>query len=261
VILRQTIAIPALAALALATVAGCGSSGSNSASSTGSPAASASASGSAAAAGGGGSNVGLSDSALRAAFLDATKGASAMHVNGTLSQQSQSISMDLVLNKDNTTEGTIAVGDAKLPVRAVGGVDYIQLSSSFLQFMSQQQKVPAAKLAPVTDKWITSNSTQGKSIASSFDQFMTFSALTSSITSDDSDPAIAAGTTTLDGQSVAYYTTKKGSKLYFPVNGPAYLLREDDSGSDGTGTITIVWNKPEKVTAPPASEIATLPSA
>jgi len=257
VILRQTIAIPALAALALAAVAGCGSSGSNSASSTGSPAASAS--GSAAAAGGGGSNVGLSDSALRAAFTNATKGASAMHINGTLSQQSQSVYMDLVLNKDNTSEGTIALGNAKLPVRAVGGVDYIQLTSSFLQFISQQEKVPAAELAPVTDKWITSNSPQGKSIASGFDQFMTFSALTGSITSDDSDPVTAAGTTMLNGQSVAYYTTKKGSKLYFPANGPAYLLREDDSGSDGTGTITIVWNKPEKVTAPSASEIATLP--
>jgi hypothetical protein len=261
VILRQTIAIPALAALALAAVAGCGSSGSNSASSTGSPAASASASGSAAAAGGGGSNVGLSDSALRAAFTNATKGASAMHINGTLSQQGQSVYMDLVLNKDNTSEGTIAIGNAKLPVRAVAGVDYIQLTSSFLQLISQQENVPAAELTPVANKWITSNSAQGKSIASGFDQFMTFSALTSTITSDNSDPAIAAGTTMLNGQSVAYYTTKKGSKLYFPANGPAYLLREDDSSSDGTGTITIVWNKPEKVTAPSASEIATLPGA
>lgn len=260
-ILRQTIALPALAALALAAVAGCGSSSSNSASAPGSSAASAPASASASAAGGKGSNVGLSDSALRAAFTNATKGASAMHINGTLSQQGQSLSMDLVLNKDNTSEGTIALGNAKLPVKAIGGVDYIQLTPSFLQFISQQESVPAAELAPVTNKWITSNSAQGKSISQGFAQFMTFSALTGSISGDDSDPATAAGTATLNGQTVAYYTTKKGAKLYFQADGPAYLLREEDSGSDGAGTITIVWNQPEKVTAPAASEIANLPGS
>lgn len=263
VILRQTIAIPALAALALTALAGCGSSASNSASSTGSGAPSTSASSSAPAAGGGsGSNVGLSDSALRTAFTAATKSATAMHIAGTLSQQGQSISMDLNLNKDNTSQGTISIGTAKLQVKAVGGVDYIQLSPSFLQYIAQQEKLSASQLSAVANKWLSSNSSEGKSISQGFDQFMSFTTLTGSLSSNAaSDPATAAGTKTLNGQTVAYYTTKQGSKLYFAATGPAYLLREDDSGSEGTGTVTIVWNQPTTVTAPPASDITDLPTS
>lgn len=260
-IYRQTIAISALAAFALAALAGCGSSASNSASSTGSGAPSASSS-APAAGGGSGSNVGLSDSALRAAFTNAIKGASAMHISGTLNQQGQSISMDLNLNKDDTSQGTISAGSAKLQVKAVGGVDYIQLSPSFLQYIGQRDNVGASALGSVANKWLSSNSAKGKSISQGFDQFMSFSLLTGSLTSNAaSDPATAAGTKTLNGQTVAYYTTKQGSKLYFSEAGPAYLLREDDSGSAGTGTVTLVWNQPTTVTAPPASEIVELPAS
>ena len=263
-ILRQTFAVPALAALALVAVAGCGSSSSNSASASGSPTASTSAAASSSAAAAGsanGSNAGLSDAALHAAFLAATKGATAMHLSGGLSQSGQNISMDLVLNKDNSSEGTIGIGNAKLPVKAIGGVDYIQLSSSFLQYIAQQQNVSTTALAPLANKWITSNSSEGKSISDAFAQFLTYSALTNQMSGNYSDPATAAGTSTLNGQTVAYYTTKKGSKLYFAATGPAYLLQEVDSGSDGTGTLNIVWNQPIKVTAPPASEIANLPTS
>lgn len=265
---RQTVAIPAAAtaaaALALVALAGCSSSTSNIAAS-GSSAPSASATTTAAgspsaASNAGGSNVGLSDSAIRAAFDAAVKGATAMHVNGTQAQQGQSISLDLGLNKDNSTEGTITLGTAKLPVKAVGGVVYVQMTPSFIQFIAAQQHVSAAPLTALTNKWITSQSASGKALTDGFAEFTSFSTIATNFAgSAADDPATAAGTTTLNGQTVAYYTTKQGSKLYFAATGPAYLLREDDSGSSGTGSITIAWNQPTKVTPPSASDIVTLP--
>ena len=253
-ILRQTVAIPAVAALALAALVGCSSSNAGaSASATNSAAGGSSATG---------SNAGLSDSALRAAFKTAVTGATAMHVTGSLAQQGQTISLDLALNKDDTSQGSIALGNAQMPIKAVGGVVYIQLSPSFIQFIATQQKVSATTLAPFANKWISSKSASGKSLADGFAQFLTFSAVATNFDNNSgSDPATAAGTKTLNGQSVAYYTTKKGSKLYFAASGPAYLLREDDSGTDGTSTLTITWNQPTTVTAPPASDLVTLPGS
>jgi hypothetical protein len=183
-----------------------------------------------------------------------------MHVTGTQTQQGQSITLDLALNKDDTTDGSIALGSAKLPVKAVGGVVYVQMTPSFIQFMATQQKVSASALASLTDKWITSQSASGKSLTDGFSAFMTYSKIATNFAGNSSnDPATAAGTKTLNGQTAAYYTTKQGSKLYFAATGPAYLLREEDSGSGGTGSINITWNEPTKVAAPPASDIVTLP--
>jgi hypothetical protein len=254
-----------VAALALVALAGCSSSTPNTAASGSSaPATSATTTATSSAPAGGnasGSNVGLSDSAIRAAFDAAVKGATAMHVTGTQAQQGQSISLDLGLNKDDSTEGTITLGTAKLPVKAVGGVVYAQMTPSFIQFIAAQQHVSAAPLAALANKWITSQSASGKSLTDGFSEFMNYSTIATNFAgSAAGDPAIAAGTTTLNGQTVAYYTTKQGSKLYFAATGPAYLLREDDSGSGGTGSITITWNQPAKVTPPPASDIVTLPA-
>lgn len=250
---RQIAALPLAAALGLAALAGCSSSPATAPAADGASGTAAAASASPSAAAG---NAGMTDSALRAAFTAAANGATAVHMKGSLVQNGQTISLDLQLNKDDSSQGTIAIGTAQLPVKAVAGVDYVQFTSSFIQYTAKQEGVSASALAALANKWVSSNSSTGKSITTSFAQFMTFSAVVKSITDNsDGDKATAAGTTTLDGQTVALYGTTKGSKLYFATTGPAYLLREDDSGSQGTGTINLTWNEPTRVSAPPASEI------
>jgi hypothetical protein len=251
---RQIAALPLAAALGLAALAGCSSSATTSpAAAGGSASGSASASASASAAAG---NAGLTDSALRAAFTTASNGATAVHMKGSVAQSGQTVTLDLQLNKNDSTQGTISLGSAQLPVRAVNGVYYMQMTSSFIQYIAKQQGVSASTLSMLSNKWVSSNTSTGKSISDGFSQFMTYSAVVKGVSDNsDGDVATAAGTTTLDGQTVALYKTTKGSKLYFAATGPAYLLREDDSGSDGTGTITMTWNQPTTVSAPPASQI------
>lgn len=251
---RQIAALPLAAALGLAALAGCSSSpASTPAAAGGSTTGSAAASASPSAAAG---NAGLSDSALRAAFTTAANGATAVHMKGSSAQGGQTVTLDLQLNKNDSSEGTISIGSAQLPIKVVNGVDYMQMTPSFVQYVAKQQGVSASALSAISGKWVSSNSSMGKSMAQSFSQFMTFSAVVKGVSDNpDKDVATAAGTTALDGQTVALYNTTKGSKLYFAATGPAYMLREDDTGSNGTGSVAFTWNQPTTVSAPPASQI------
>jgi len=202
------------------------------------------------------SNVGLTDSALRAAFVAAANGATAMHMKGTVTDNGQTVSMDVQLNKDDSSAGTLTLGTAQLPVKAVGGVYYLEFTPSFIQYMAKQQGSNPAAFAALSNKWVSSNTTLGKNLATSFSQFMSYSAVVKQVSDNsDGDKVTAAGTGTLNGQSVAVYNSTKGSKLYFAVSGPAYMLEQAVGGSDGTGTIDYTWNQPTTVTPPPASQI------
>jgi hypothetical protein len=253
---RQIAALPLTAALGLAALAGCSSSPATSpAAAGGSATGSASAAPASSAAAG---NAGLGDSALRSAFSTAANGATAVHMKGSLTQNGETLGLDLQLNKNDSSQGTITIGTAQLPIKVVGGVSYLQMTPSFVELSTKQEGMSASDLAMLNNKWVSSNTSIGKSLSDGFSQFMTFSAVIKSVSDNsDGDTATAAGTTTLDGRTVALYDTTQGSKLYFAATGPAYMLREDDSGADGTGTINFTWNQPATVSAPPSSQIYT----
>jgi hypothetical protein len=253
-VIPRQIAALSLAGVGLAALAACSSSGSSPAASAGS--ASGSASPTAATSTAAASNVGLSDSALRAAFAAAAKGATAVHMKGTVTTNGQTVTVDVQLNKNDTSEGTLMLGTALLPVKSTGGVYYLEFTPSFIQYMSKQEGSNPAAAAMLSGKWVSSNSAMGKSLASSFSQFMSYSSMIQQVTDNsDGDTVTAAGTGTLNGQSVAVYNSAKGSKLYFAASGPAYFLEQIIGGSDGSGTIVYTWNQPTTVTPPPASQI------
>jgi hypothetical protein len=256
-VIPRQIAALSLAGVGLAALAACSSSGSSPAASAGKAGGSASpttaaSTGAAAAA----SNVGLTDSALRAAYVAAANGATAMHMKGTVNANGQTISMDVQLNKDDSSDGTLTIGTAQLPIKSTGGVYYLQFTPSFIQYMAKQQGSDPAAFAVLSNKWVSSNSTLGKNLANSFSQFMSYTSVVKQVSDNsDGDKVTSAGTGTLNGQSVAVYKSTKGSKLYFPASGPAYMLEQAVGGSDGTGTIDYTWNQPTTVTPPPASQI------
>lgn len=254
-VIPRQIAALSLAGVGLAALAACSSGGSSPAAAAGTASGSASPS-TAASTAATATNAGLTDSALRAAFAAAAKGASAVHMKGAVTSSGQTISIDVHLNKDESTDGTLTIGTAQLPVKAIGGVYYLEFTPSFIQYMAKQQGSNPAAFSMLSGKWVSSNSTMGKNLASSFSQFMSYSTMIKQVEDNsDGDTVTAAGTTTLNGQSVAVYNSTKGSKLYFAASGPAYFLEQVVGGSDGSGTIDYTWNQPTTVSPPPASQI------
>jgi hypothetical protein len=263
-VIPRQIAALSLAGAGLAALAACSSGGSSPAAAAGTASGSASpstatsntATSNTAASAAAATNAGLSDSALRAAFVSAANGASAVHVKGAVTQSGQVITEDIQLNKNESCDGTLSIGAAQLPVKATGGVYYLEFTPSFIQYIAKQQGADAAAFAAYSGKWVSSNGTLGKDLASSFSQFMSYSSMVKQVADNsDGDKATAAGTATLNGQSVALYNTTKGSKLYFAASGPAYMVEQVVGGSDGTGTIDYTWNQPTTVSPPPASQI------
>jgi hypothetical protein len=252
---RQAVAL-STAALAVAALAGCSSSAkTGAAAATGSATPAASSVTSQAA-----TNAGLTDAALLTAFKKATAQATAVHVSGSAKAGGTTITLDLQLNKTgNTASGTVDAGGTTVPFISVGGVTYIQFTDSVLKMSGASSNAAAAAL--LKNKWVSSKSSAGSSIASSFAGFASYDAFISGMTSDSGSMAVGnstpIGTATYKGQTVAVYKGSDGSEASFAASGPAYLLQIASTNSTNSGTLTFTWNQPTTITAPPASQTYT----
>lgn len=212
------------------------------------------------------SNVGLTSAQANAAINSAVGNATALHVKGSMGSGAQLISMDIQFDK-NSAQGTLVEGPTTIPFIAVNGTSYIEFTSSLLAAAgSESGQSSAAANQLLLNKWVSSTSSLGSSIASSFTPFMSLSAFTKQVTSS-SDKLTSDGTATVDGQAVANYKDVDTSQtppvtevLSLMQNGPALPLQVAGSGTEA-GTMTFTWNQPTTITAPPASEIYSGPGA
>src|SRR6185312_6149411 len=205
-----------------------------------------------------------------------------VHVKGAFKQTGQTYSLDVNLDKNGQAQGEVTQNGATLPVKKVNGITYVQLTPSFLK----QEAATDPSLTPevidsVQNKWVSSQTTVGKTLAASFGDLTDYNAFTSMLaggnaTTMPSTPAsgtataspssssgiqldnlTAAGTASVNGQTMAVYkNAMEGTTAYFAASGPAYLDRLATSGVE-TGAADFVWNKPVTVTPPPSSEIFT----
>ena len=218
-------------------------------------------------------NAGLSGSQLLTAFKSAVASGTAVHVVGSVDQSGTPISLNLNLDKNGTSAGSVSQGAATVPLKVVNGVTYIQLTPTLLkQEAATDPAVTAGVISLIQNKWVSSQSSIGQSISSSFDPFTSYDTFLASIESGSASTSAtdtassassasltlgdltAAGTTSYNGGTVAVYKSSDGSTAYFAASGPAYLEKVTATGST-SGTITFTWNQPVTVTAPSASDI------
>lgn len=229
------------------------------------------------------SNAGLSGAQMQSAFKAAIAKGTAVHVKGAFKQTGQTYSLDVNLDKNGQAQGEVTQNGAVLPVKKVGGITYVQLTPSFLK----QEAATDPSLTPdvinsVQNKWVSSQTTVGKTLADSFGDLTDYNAFTamlaggnatappppsSGIATATASPSstsgiqlsnlTAVGTVSMNGQSLAAYkNAAEGTTAYFAASGPAYLEKLTTSGIE-TGAADFVWNRPVTVTAPPSSEIFT----
>lgn len=201
-----------------------------------------------------GANVGLSSAELRSALAAAVASASAVHITGAMVAGGQEITVDLHLNKDGSSVGTVSIGDVVQPVKAVGGVYYAQITGSYIRYRVAHGG-NAALYAPVTGMWASSLAGPG-SLAAHYAPLLSYSLFFDQVMAVKSPFVVrAAGVTTIDGRSVAVYTDASGSRLYVAASGPAYPLRNDGAAANYSGTLSFSWNQPVMVAAPAPLDI------
>lgn len=212
------------------------------------------------------SNVGLTSDQANTAINTAVQNATALHVKGTMGAGSQLISMDIQFDK-NSAQGTLTEGPTTIPFVAINGTSYIEFTASLLAAAgSEAGQTSAVANQLLLNKWVSSSSSLGSSIASSFTPFMSLSAFTKQVTSNN-DKLTADGTTTIGGQAVANYKAVDTSQtppvteiISLMATGPALPVQVAGTGTEA-GTMAFTWNQPTTITAPPASDIYSGPGA
>ena len=216
---------------------------------------------------GGSSNAGLTQAELLARFKTALANVTALHMKGgTTGGGSSAFSMDMQINKDSSAEGTIVSTGLTMPLIVVGGVSYVQVTSSLASTLKSAAGSNASLLAEiVVGKWISSKSSIGSSMTAGLSSLTNFSQMTKQLGTASGDTFTYLDTSTVNGVQVAQYkdvSTNSGSAgtstMDIPLNGSPLPIEETGSSE---GTITFTWNEPTKVTAPAAADIINLPAA
>ena len=223
----------------------------------------------------GASNANLTQAQLLARFTTALATATALHIKGGTTGGSSPFSMDMQINKDGSAQGTIVSTGMTMPLIVVGGVTYVQVTSSLSSIIKDDAGSDAAAVSKlVVGKWISSKSSIGASLTQGMDGMTDFSQMTKQLASGSGDTFSYLDTATVNGEQVAQYkdvttgssltgtgTASAGattSTLDVPLTGAALPVEETGSSE---GTVTFTWNVPQKVAAPDPSEVITLPAA
>jgi hypothetical protein len=213
----------------------------------------------AASAGQGAGNEGLSNAQVTARYKSALATITAVHLKGSTSQGGQTVTLDIQINKDNTSEGSISTAGVTVPFIHAGKLGYIQ----YTRGLEIDAKIdPGTQVGRfILDKWAPSNTTLGSVYNQDLASFTTYSDV-AQIAEPSGDTYTYLGTAAIDGQQVAQYKDVPAATgdpvvtVSFPARG-AMLPLEVSAGE--SGELSFVWNQPTTITAPPAADVITTP--
>ena len=205
---------------------------------------------------GSGSNVGLSEAELVASYLRAVQVGTAVRVIGTPIPGKGTTGFDLRLNKDGSAVSVLAPLGIDFTIRAVAGSLYLRFPDSLpdaaVAAMIGRRRIPSQSRG----KWLSATGRAGKAMARKFDRYISYDRFLRDLAEDQSGgPLTAAGAELLDGEQAARYVTANGEVHFFAATGPAYFLKGVPDPAAGKATVTLTWNQPVTVTAPPASQV------
>jgi hypothetical protein len=201
----------------------------------------------------------LPGSQVENAVKSAFSGATAVHIKGTLTNSTGTLSLDLQLNKDNTASGTISEGGAQIPLIAVNGKYYVQFTP---QMISQSTNASVGQIgSALNNKWVSSDSSLASTMVAGLKPLLSFDSFVSSMFGQASEVPTLTGTDVVNNLPVYTYESADGSVVYVGKASPHYLARMSAPAA-GSGSIDFTgWNQPVTITAPPASAIYTGPGA
>jgi hypothetical protein len=188
-----------------------------------------------------------SPEAIVAAAKAASRGASTVHISGSIITQGKPISLNMELVAGKGAKGHIAVEGNNIDIIDVEHAFYINGSAAFYTHLAGPS---AAQL--LQGKWIKAPSTSGE--FSSFSQLTDLGTLLDSALSSHGNLSKAPSTTIGGQKAVGVTDATKGGTLYVAATGTAYPLQISKNGGSG-GKITFDrWNQPVTLT-PPAKAI------
>jgi hypothetical protein len=196
--------------------------------------------------GGSSSNGVASKSAeeILSAAVTAAKGASSVHMSGSVTSSGQPIGVDFQLAKGRGATGSMTLNGAKADLVLVGGKVYMKGSAQFWSRAGGTQGAAAAQL--LKDRWVVAPATgQFTSLV----QITDVNALMGQL-SKDHGTLTKGAETKVAGEKVIAVKSSKGGTLYVATTGKPYPIQLSQSGGGG-GKITFDnWGASVKLEAP-----------
>lgn len=196
------------------------------------------------------SNADLTQAQLLSRMQRAIDAEPAMHIKGTITDNGMTITVDMQLNRDGTSQGTMTTGKVVTPVIVVDGNLYTQAPASRAMGTSS----PSGAMA---GQW-TETKAQGGALSAT-----NFTVMAAELDAPSNYTYTYKDTSTIGGVAVARYAeaipgAAADRVLSIPLTGAALPVAVD--GGE-TGGISFTWGKPTKVVAPQLSQVVLAPAS
>ncbi len=185
------------------------------------------------------------------AVRSAIKSAKSVHMTGSVTSDSQLITIDLSFIGADGLSGTMAVNGATLGLLAVGGRTYIKINSSFLTLA----KVPASVCKVVCGKYVQVPKGDAQSITGELSMTGLINGLFDKLPSSAKTSSVDFAPGTYQGQPVLALR-HAGFVLDVAAQGKPYPLAI--TGTDGEYLDFSDWNSATLPAAPPSSQLVNL---
>lgn len=209
--------------------------------------------------------AGLTADAIAEKGFEATKGATALHMTGTVKTDGQEMKVDSALDDKGACKGTMGVGaEGKAEILRTGGTTYMKGDDAFWRSTGDEgasADEAGAMAALLKGRWM-------KMPSEGDDNELGFLCDLKTMVKDlDEDKTERTGMTRgadadVNGTPAVTLTKKKGaetSTIYVAKEGKPYVLRLVKTGGEEPGSLTFAeYDKPVTVTAPPADQVVDM---
>jgi hypothetical protein len=176
--------------------------------------------------------------------------ASSVKVSGVVPVKGQSYRVDLSMSASGNLSGTISTPVQQIKLITVDGTGYQYVTREFFGELVQLQQVPASMCKLICDKYL-------KEPPSGQDPPFTLASMISLFRAAMPQVSKTVTPTTYDGQPAYELTQPDGSRAFIARQGQHHVL--GIASKDGKLTFS-EWNSVPAIVAPPASQVASLPS-
>jgi hypothetical protein len=188
------------------------------------------------------------------AMKTAVQSAQSVEMSGTGKDGSQKITFDMSFVGRSDLSGTFTENGASLIIEVINNTTYLKINQDFLNLA----KLPSSVCATFCGKYVELPATESSQITGSVSLSAltqrAFNSIPASLSKDTSDTFSQA---TYNGQPVLT-AHSDGNTIDVASTGTPYPVLI--STSDGDNVVFSHWNSVPPLTAPPASEIISLPS-
>lgn len=184
------------------------------------------------------------------------KALSSVRVAGEMTQDGESVALDMVVSTSGDCEGTLEIQDGTAEIRSVGGESWMKPDDAFWESFAGEQA--ALIQGVVGDNWVVLPEDEGD-----FSEFCDLDELLEDTGDDDKAEPEKDGTEEVDGQETVRLTSETDdgdpTKVWVTVDDPHHILKMEVESGDEPGTITFSdFDEELEVQAPAEDEVVDL---